>query len=200
MAGLTVWKFTDAEGAQRALKVLGGLQKQQLIEIMDAAIVSWPEGKKKPRTRQAVDLVSLGALDGAFWGMLFGLIFFCPLFGVAVGALSGALSGHFRDYGINDDFIKEVQEKVTEGTSALFLMTGQVTVDKVLDALKGESMELITSNLSEEQGIYAERAFQYCLTGFSVRKSGEISGLALTQLFNVQLRAEVDRNSAGTVY
>ncbi|MGK7911380.1 MAG: DUF1269 domain-containing protein [Synechococcus sp.] len=151
MAGLTVWKFNDAEGAQRALKVLSGLQKQQLIEIKDAAIVSWPEGKKKPRTRQAVDLVSLGALDGAFWGMLFGLIFFCPLIGVAVGALSGALSGHFSDYGIDDSFIKEVQAKVTEGTSALFLMTGQVTVDKVLDALKAEPMELITSNLSEEQ-------------------------------------------------
>ena len=151
MAGLTVWKFTDADGAQHALKVLASLQKQQLIQILDAAVVSWPEGKKKPRTRQAVDLVSLGALDGAFWGMLFGLIFFCPLFGVTVGALSGALSGHFRDYGINDDFIKEIQAKVTEGTSALFLMTGQVTVDKVLDALKEEPMELIESNLSEEQ-------------------------------------------------
>ncbi len=151
MANLTVWKFNDAEGAQRALNILTGLQKEHLIEIRDAALVSWSEGKKKPRTQQAVNLVGLGALDGAFWGMLFGLIFFCPLIGVAVGALSGALSGHFKDYGINDDFIKDIQEKVTEGTSALFLMTGEVTVDKVKDALKGEQMELITSNLSKEQ-------------------------------------------------
>ena len=83
--------------------------------------------------------------------MLFGLISFCPLFVVAVGALTGALSGHFKDYGINDDFIAEIREKVTEGTSALFLMTGEVTVDKVQEALKGEQMELIASNLSNEQ-------------------------------------------------
>ena len=151
MANLTVWKFNDAEGAQRALKIMARLQKERLIEILDAATVSWSEGKKKPKTQQAVDLVKIGALDGAFWGMLFGLIFFCPLLGVAVGALTGALSGHFKDYGINDDFIKEIQEKVTEGTSALFLLTGQVTVDKVEEALKGEPMELIKSNLSKEQ-------------------------------------------------
>lgn len=151
MSNLTVWKFSDAGGAQRALEIMAKLQKEHLIEILDAATVSWPQGKKNPRTKQAVDLVKIGTLDGAFWGMLFGLIFFCPLLGVAVGALTGALSGHFKDYGINDGFIKEVQEKVTEGTSALFLLTGQVTVDKVEEALKGEHMELITSNLSKEQ-------------------------------------------------
>ena len=161
MANLTVWKFNDAEGAQRALKILTELQKNHLIEIQDAALVSWPEGKKKPRTQQALNLVGLGALDGAFWGMLFGLIFFCPLFGVAVGALTGALSGHFQDYGINDDFIKDIQQKVTEGTSALFLMTGEVTVDKVEDALKEEHMELITSNLSKEQEATLRERFSF---------------------------------------
>lgn len=70
MANLTVWKFNDAEGAQRALKSLTELQKKHLIEIQDAALVSWPEGKKKPRTQQALNLVGLGALDGAFWGIL----------------------------------------------------------------------------------------------------------------------------------
>ena len=151
MANLTVWKFNDANGAQRALEIMARLQKEHLIEILDAATVAWAKGKKNPKTQQALDLVKIGALDGAFWGMLFGLIFFCPLLGVAVGALTGALSGHFKDYGINDDFIKDVQAKVTEGTSALFLLTGQVTVDKVEEALKGEQMELITSNLSKEQ-------------------------------------------------
>jgi hypothetical protein len=44
-----------------------------------------------------------------FWGMLFGLIFLTPLFGLAVGAAIGALGGAFRDYGIDDDFIKRVR-------------------------------------------------------------------------------------------
>lgn len=151
MANLTVWKFDRADGAQSVLTKLAELQKQHLIEIKDAAIVTWPAGKKKPKTQQALPLVGLGALDGAFWGMLFGLIFFVPLFGAAIGALSGALSGHFQDYGINDDFIKEVRDKVTEGTSALFLMTENVTLDKVEDAVKDFHPELIQSNLTKEQ-------------------------------------------------
>ena len=152
MSTLTVWKFHTADGAQKALAKLEGLQKQQLIQVLDAAIVTWPTGRKKPKTQQAVDTVGAGALGGAFWGMLFGLIFFMPLLGVVVGAATGALSGKFTDYGINDDFIKALRDKVTEGTSALFLMTGQVTLDKVEAAFTtDEKGELIQSNLSAEQ-------------------------------------------------
>ena len=151
MANLTVWKFNTPDGAENALDKLLELQKQHLITIVDAAIVKWPEGKKKPKTKQAVNVTGLSALDGAFWGMLFGLIFFVPVFGLTVGALAGALSGHFTDYGINDDFIKDVRAKVTEGTSALFLMSEQATVDKVLDAMEGVETELIQSNLTQEQ-------------------------------------------------
>ena len=134
-------------------------QKERLIEIQDAAIVSWPEGKKKPRTRQAVDLVSAGWLDGAFWGFLFGLIFFMPLLGMAIGATSGAISGAFADYGIDDNFIKRVREQVTEGTSALFLLTGQVTLDKIDDVFIESKAELIQSNLTFEQEEKLKQAF-----------------------------------------
>ncbi len=152
MSTLTVWKFSTAEGADSALNKLRELQKQQLIQVLDAAVVSWPTGRKRPKTYQAMDTVGAGALGGAFWGMLFGLIFFVPLLGVVVGAAAGALSGKFTDYGINDDFIKELQTKVTEGTSALFLLTGQVTVDKVEAAFTPEEKgELIQSNLTTEQ-------------------------------------------------
>ncbi|MGF1570957.1 MAG: DUF1269 domain-containing protein [Nodosilinea sp.] len=152
MSTLTVWKFSAADGAEKALAKLEGLQKQELIKVMDAAIVSWPQGRKRPKTYQALNTVGVGALGGAFWGMLFGLIFFVPLFGMIVGATAGAFSGKFTDYGINDDFIKELQTKVTEGTSALFLLTGQITLDKVSEAFSPEERgELIQSNLSAEQ-------------------------------------------------
>jgi uncharacterized membrane protein len=53
---------------------------------------------------------------------------------------------------INDDFIKSVREQVTEETSALFLLTGKVTIDKVEEAFKDfDKGELIQSNLSTEQ-------------------------------------------------
>ena len=159
MASLTVWKFETADGAQAALDKLVSLSKQQLIVVQDAAIVTWPEGKDKPKTKQALNLAGVGALQGAFWGMLFGLIFFIPFFGLAVGAAMGALSGHFADYGIDDSFIKEVRTKVTQGTSALFLLSSDAVVDKVQDAFKDTKMELIQSNLSAEEEAALAEAF-----------------------------------------
>lgn len=77
MSTLTVWKFNTADGAEKALSKLEGLQKQQLIQVMDAAIVTWEQGRSRPKTYQAFNTVGIGALGGAFWGMLFGLIFLC---------------------------------------------------------------------------------------------------------------------------
>lgn len=153
MSTITVFKFDTPEGAGKMLDLVKELTKAQLITLEDAATVSWPQGKKKPKTRQLADLTGAGALSGAFWGMLFGLIFFVPFFGMAVGAAMGALSGKFSDYGMDDSFIKSVSEKVTEGTSALFLMTSKVVLDKVTEAIneKGWKFELISSNLTKDQ-------------------------------------------------
>jgi uncharacterized membrane protein len=151
MATLTVLKFDSPTGAEGMLDEIKSLQKQQLIRVQDAAIVTWPEGRKTPKTKQLVNLAGLGALQGAFWGMLFGLIFFVPFFGLAVGAAFGALGGKMADYGIDDDFIKKTREEVTEGTSALFLLTSDAVRDKVAEALQGEKFELIASNLTKEQ-------------------------------------------------
>lgn len=160
MATLTVWKFATATGAQEALTKLGELSKQQLIQIQDAAVVSWPAGKKSPNTKNYGSMTGKGALSGAFWGMLFGLIFFVPFFGLAVGAAMGALAGKFADYGISDNFIKEVREKVTEGTSALFLLSANAVQDRVLAEFHGVDMELIASNLSAEQEAALHEQFE----------------------------------------
>jgi len=62
---LTVWKFSTALGAERAESILEQLQKQELITVHDAAVVSWPEEAKKPKTRQLKNLTSAGAFGGA---------------------------------------------------------------------------------------------------------------------------------------
>ncbi len=159
MATVTVLKFPTAEGANGALLQVQDLAKQHLIKLHDAAIVTWPVGKKSPQTRQLVDLVSAGALGGMFWGALFGVIFAVPLFGMAVGATLGALRGSAADYGIDDDFIKRIREQVTEGTSALFLMTSEAVMDRVVEAMKSLKFEIIATNLSKEQEQKLREAF-----------------------------------------
>jgi len=52
-----------------------------------------------------------------------------------------------------------VQGKVTEGTSALFLMTSDAVLDKVADAFKGSEFEIVTTNLSNEEEAELHEAF-----------------------------------------
>ena len=159
MATLTVLKFDTADGAEKMQNTILGLQKQNLITVQDAAIVTWPQGKKKPKTEQLHSLMGQGAMMGAFWGMLFGLIFFIPFFGLVVGAAMGALMAKFADYGIDDNFIKQTREKVTEGTSALFLLTTGAVQDKVVAAVKDQKFEILSTNLSKEQEDQLRAAF-----------------------------------------
>ena len=159
---LVVLKFDTPEGADKGLDLAKGLQKEYLLQLLDAAIVTRAKGKKKPTTRHLMDLTTVGAVDGAFWGLLFGMIFFVPFLGAAVGATMGALSGSLADYGIGKDFLDQVRRKVTEGTSALFLLLGQVTTDKVVEAFKAApKFEIIASNLSKEQEEKLKAAFAH---------------------------------------
>jgi len=151
MATMTVWKFPTTNGAAIAEDTLKDLQRMELIQILDAAIVTYPEGARKPKTQQLRSLAGVGALGGAFWGMLFGLIFFVPLLGMAIGAGMGALSGSMTDVGIDDSFIRRMRDEIQPGTSALFVLSQGAVVDKVKEAFQGQQMVLVETNLSHEQ-------------------------------------------------
>jgi uncharacterized membrane protein len=151
MATMTVWKFPSPEGAGIAERTLRDLQSKELIKIHDAALVTFPEGAKKPKTHQLSGLAAMGALGGAFWGMLFGLIFFVPLLGMAVGAGIGALSGSLSDVGIDDNFIRRMRDEIKPGTSALFVLSSDAVIDKVKEAFEGQTMVLSETNLSHEE-------------------------------------------------
>ena len=159
MATLTAWKFSSPYGADDALATLEKLQSEQLIQVQDAAVVSWEEGKSKPKTRELHDTRLGGALGGGFWGLLFGLIFFVPLLGLAIGAAAGALAGSLADVGISDSFIKSVHDKVTPGTSALFLLSSDAVIDRVKEEFPAHEAELISTNMSTEQETKLREAF-----------------------------------------
>ena len=160
MATLSVLKFNDPYGADRVLVALQGMQEREMITLEDAALVSWPQGNKKPTTRQLHSTAGASAGWGAFWGFLIGLIFFVPFLGAAMGAAGGALGGSLDDVGIDDDFIRQVREKVTPGTSALFALTSGATApERVIDELKRYDFEIISTNLPEEQENKLREAF-----------------------------------------
>ena len=151
MNTLTVWTFPTAEGADRAVDRLRSLAHDGSITVDDAAVVSWPESRRKPKVRELGSLTGPGALWGGFWGLLLGLIFLVPLAGLAFGAGAGAVAGGLVDIGIDDAFIKRVRADVTPGTSAAFVLSHGATADVVADALRDLDMQLLRSNLSAEE-------------------------------------------------
>ncbi len=153
MTALTVVRFPTADDAEPMLHTLQSLQQQQMIKIQDAARVVWPPGAERPEIKHLPELnfVDRSILDDAFWRLLFGLIFFAPLLTLTANGSSGALVSQFADYGLDDDFIKRVRDKVTEGTAALFLLSGDDTLDRIVDAGADMTFEIIATNLSRAE-------------------------------------------------
>ncbi|WP_374968410.1 YhjD/YihY/BrkB family envelope integrity protein [Terrabacter sp. BE26] len=151
VAALTLWRFDDEEGAEAASRTLGDLHRQGALRLIDAAVVTWPAGSRRPRASQVVTPTGKGALGGAFWGLLLGVIFFAPLLGLAVGAAAGALGGTLRDAGISEAFIQQARDAVTPGTSALFVVSSDVDVERVRAAFPSDRPTLIHTNLTPEQ-------------------------------------------------
>jgi uncharacterized membrane protein len=149
MSNLVVLAFETEDGALEMRDAMVTLQKQHIVELEDAAVViRRADGKVK--VKQAVSLVGQGALGGAFWGMLIGIIFLMPWLGLAMGALGGALGGKMADTGVDDEFIKEVGEKIEPGHSALFLLIRSATQDKLEEELKDYHATIIQTSLSNE--------------------------------------------------
>ncbi len=158
---LVVLKFDTPEGADEGLAIAAKLQQEHLLEIQDIATVTWPEGKKKPKTHHGQGACG-GAWYGAFWGMLIGFIFFVPFLGAAWGAamVRSAPRGPIT-----------VLATISSRTSAArlpkerrrsFLLVGQVTGDRVKEAFQAApKFEVIASNLSHEQEEKLKDAFAH---------------------------------------
>ena len=134
MSDLIVVAFKDEATAFEMRAELVKMQKEYLLEMEDVVVVT-RSADDKVQLHQAANLTALGAVSGGFWGMLVGLLFLNPIAGAAMGAGAGALSGSFTDVGINDDFMRELGQTLTPGSSAVFILARKFTTDKVVDKL-----------------------------------------------------------------
>lgn len=158
MAELVVLDFDGIETADAVLTRLRLLRKQELIDLLDAVVVIHPEGGDI-QIKQSVNMTAMGAASGlstgALVGALAGLLVLNPIGGMAMGGLAGAamgaLGGKLSDYGINDDFIREVGQTIAPGTSALFVLVAKATTDKVVAEIRDYRPRVLRTSLSTEQ-------------------------------------------------
>jgi uncharacterized membrane protein len=156
MSELVCIAFRDPNTADLALNKLQALQKEYLVELEDACVVVRDESGKI-HLKQAVQLVKPAALGGAgfgaLWGTMIGLLFLNPLAGLVVGAGIGAgtaaISASLTDYGISDDFIRQLGSTIAPDSSALFVLLRKINADKVLPELAEFQGRVLKTSLSD---------------------------------------------------
>jgi uncharacterized membrane protein len=174
MSELIVVAFDEPNKADEVLTELRALQREYLIDLEDAVIaVRRPDGKVQ--LKQSVNVLGIsaaqGGLWGALWGTLVGMLFLNPLVGFAlgtmVGAGTGALAGALADYGIDDDFVRELAKTLKPNSSAIFMLVRKMQPEKVLADLSKFQGRVLRTSLSPEQ----EERLQAALSGITAPAS-----------------------------
>jgi uncharacterized membrane protein len=118
----TAWRFAGTEGADTAVLRLKQLDSQDLINVMDVAVLRWPEYASKPMTQEHV--TEQGSSKMA------------------------SLVRRLQHPVIDSSMIESVISDLRPGTSAMVLLSSDAQIDAVVHAFEGQPMELIRTDLS----------------------------------------------------
>ena len=117
----TAWRFVGTEGADSAVMRLKQLDAQDLINVVDVAVLRWPEYAAEPTTREHV------TQEG--------------------GKVAGMVRKLQRAT-IDGSMIATVRSDLRPGTSAMVLLSSDANIDAVVHAFEGQPMELLRTDMS----------------------------------------------------
>ncbi len=128
----TAWRFSGTEGADEAVFRLKQLDDQDLVNVLDVAVLRWPQYASSPQTQEHV---------------------------TDEGGKAVALAKKIRKTGIDTSMVEAVKGDMTPGTSALVLLSTDAAIDTVAEVFEGRAMELMRSDLSVQQEDRLRAAF-----------------------------------------
>jgi uncharacterized membrane protein len=142
--------FDGPDDALAALASVRALEKESRIGLEDTAVVT----KHADGTVQVKNEMASGTETGAAVGAVLGGLLFAvfPVGAIVGGAVVGGLVGRAAAPGIDGGFVKEVEEGLKPGGSALFLQVkGDGDPGMLIGALRQYSGQVIQTSLDEEQ-------------------------------------------------
>src|SRR5260370_28457117 len=111
------WRSARTEGADTAVIRLKQLDSQDLINVMDVAVLRWPEYAHEPMTQEHVTEQGTGKM--------------------------ASLVRRLQHPVIDGSMIESVRNDLRPGTSAVVLLSSEAQIDAVVHAFEGQPMELI---------------------------------------------------------
>ena len=156
---LVVAAFNAEDKAAEVLKDMKRLDREGVIDIINAAVmVKREDGRVSIRETEDVS-DKRGALLGAIVGGLIGLLGGPP--GAVVGALAGAATGGVAaqqiDMGFSDETLRDLQESLRPGTSAIVALIRHEWVDRVIAELERFEADLFREVLKADIAAQLER-------------------------------------------
>ena len=121
MSDLIAITFATEDSATKALGAIRSLEKEGQIGLEDTAVVSKDADGKVHVKNEASSGTETGAVVGAILGSLLWVVF--PVGAIVGGAIAGGLIGRAIKPGIDGGFVKEIEDKLPAGGSAIFLLT-----------------------------------------------------------------------------
>jgi len=117
----SVWRFSGTEGADEAVLKLKQLEAAKVVEVQDVTVIRWPQYAAEPTVREHV---------------------------TEEGSKVSSLMHKFTHAGIDSTMIESAKGDMTQGASALVLLTVEAPVEAVAKAFDEQGVELIRSDLS----------------------------------------------------
>jgi uncharacterized membrane protein len=178
MANLIVVGFKrDMYRASEVLNQLQAMNDDWVVDLHDAVAV-YRDDNGKLRVDQSFQMTTgQGAAWGGLMGSLIGLTLAAIPFtagasavaagalaagagaGAALGAGAGAIDAAWwkDEFGIPDDFVKQVGQMIQPGDSAIYALLRTANPDVVADEFRGYGGTILSTTLSRDQQTKVER-------------------------------------------
>jgi|SRR3954447_14259093 len=149
---LTVWHYDTAMGAAAGEVRLKDLQQQGAVRVVDAITVTWVPGADQPHLGHLLRQGPASVAKGSMLGAMVALLLVDPAREVTDSGIA-SLAHRLRGTGIDAEFLAEVKNGMTPGTSALLVLADDAQLETVREfverGLARGDVRLVQARLSD---------------------------------------------------
>jgi uncharacterized membrane protein len=158
-SNLVVLAFDGPQTAAGVLKSLEAMQKEGDVVIKEAVVASRHQGTAVELT-QSKSITDKFVKRGGGIGLIAGLLLGGPLFGAVAGASIGLIHRRLKDFGLDEQSVRQIADSLQPDSSALFLLVEEANEERSLALLNEYHGRVIKTTLSEEQESAVRQALE----------------------------------------
>jgi uncharacterized membrane protein len=136
MKELVVLGFASRELAEEARSVGAELDREGVLQLDGAALAYRRDDGRVELVQPMRRVAPVGAASGAAAGGVLGLLLLEPVLFAAVGAVAGAAGAGLSALGLNQWFLRQLDETLEPGRAALFVVVSDADPERVIQALR----------------------------------------------------------------